>query len=111
MFCADAKLASSRAPWTVLVNEGGGAEDRLLEHRNSRSRFLTVREKHRLEIQAAEMFRQVQAGSRSAGGCSIERLTYRRSIERRVSALYICKPKHRLIICLFSNAPFENKRN
>ena len=41
------------------------AEDRLLEHRNSRSRFLTVREKHRLEIQAAEMFRQVQAGSRS----------------------------------------------
>ena len=82
----------------------GVAEDRLLEHRNSRSRFLTVREKHRLKIQAAEMFRQVQAGSRSVGGCSIERLTYRRSIERRVSALYICKPKHRLIICLFSNA-------
>jgi len=46
----------------------GGAEDRLLEHRNSRSRFLTVREKHRLKIQAAEMFRQVQAGSRSVGG-------------------------------------------
>ena len=46
----------------------GVAEDRLLEHRNSGSRFLTVREKHRLKIQAAEMFRQVQAGSRSAGG-------------------------------------------
>ena len=43
----------------------GAAEDRLLEHRNSGSRFLTVREKHRLKIQAAEMFRQVQAGSRS----------------------------------------------
>ncbi|AIW89022.1 hypothetical protein JO41_03725 [Treponema sp. OMZ 838] len=26
MFCADAKLASSRAPWTVLVNEGGSGK-------------------------------------------------------------------------------------
>ena len=46
----------------------GVAEDRLLERRNSRSRFLTEREKHRLMMQAAEIFRQVQAGSRRLGG-------------------------------------------
>ena len=52
----------------MYTNAEGVAEDRLLERQFSRSRFLTVREKHRRRIPAAECFRQVQAGSRSAGG-------------------------------------------
>ena len=61
------KHVSHSCTW-MYTNDEGGAEDRLLERQFSRSRFLTVREKHRRRIPAAECFRQVQAGSRSAGG-------------------------------------------